>query len=196
MKDHSSPSTFGAPVLLLPGWLNSGPEHWQSRWETAHGYTRVEQNDWIWPLRGDWMARLDEVLQAQVEPAVLVAHSLGCQLVAAWAAHSRHVDKVLGAWLVAPPDTERQDTPPNLHNWRPMVRGKLPFRSKVLASSNDAYCTLERAEGVARDWGSDFFHVGPWGHINGESGLDDWASGHGWMVQWLQQHVKHELKTA
>ena len=138
------------------------------------------------------MARLDEVLLAQVEPAVLVAHSLGCQLVAAWAAHSRHVDKVHGAWLVAPPDTERQDTPPNLHNWRPMVRGKLPFRSKVLASSNDPYCTLERAEGLAHDWGSEFLHIGPCGHINGESGLEDWASGHDLMVQWLQ----HELKTA
>ncbi|WP_204314112.1 alpha/beta hydrolase, partial [Klebsiella aerogenes] len=24
-------------VLLLPGWQNSGPDHWQSRWERLHG---------------------------------------------------------------------------------------------------------------------------------------------------------------
>lgn len=189
MTDQS-PSISAGHILLLPGWLNSDPVHWQSRWEALHGYTRVDQNDWTWPLRGDWMARLDEVIQKRSDPAVLVAHSLGCQLVAAWAAHSRHTAKVKAAWLVAPPDTERQDTPPNLYNWRPMVRGKLPFPSMVLASNNDPYCRLERAEGLARDWGSELTSIGACGHINGESGLEDWAVGHDLMVQWLQSAVK------
>ena len=39
-------------VLLLPGWQNSGPDHWQSRWEARYGYTRVQQHDWMRPLRG------------------------------------------------------------------------------------------------------------------------------------------------
>ena len=63
--------------LLLPGWLDSGPTHWQSRWEALHGCDRVQQDDWLWPRRGDWMARLDDVLQADPRPAVLIAHSLG-----------------------------------------------------------------------------------------------------------------------
>ncbi|MBA4060613.1 MAG: alpha/beta hydrolase, partial [Verminephrobacter sp.] len=46
-------------TLLLPGWQNSGPDHWQSRWEALHGYHRVEQHDWMRPLRGDWSARLE-----------------------------------------------------------------------------------------------------------------------------------------
>ena len=171
-------------VLLLPGWLNSDAAHWQSRWEALHGYTRVEQDDWTWPRRGDWMARLDEVIQQQDAPVVLVAHSLGCQLVAAWAAHSQHTARVVAAWLVAPPDTEREDMPPNLFNWRPMVRSKLPFATRVLASSDDPYCTLERAEGLARDWGSEFELVGPLGHINGDSGLGDWTEGQTRLVQW------------
>ena len=100
-------ATRAAPrVLLLPGWLNSDAAHWQSRWETLHGHRRVEQDDWLWPRRGDWMARLDEVLLADPGPAVLVAHSLGCQLVAAWAGHSQHTARVQAALLVAPPDTE------------------------------------------------------------------------------------------
>lgn len=94
-------------VLLLPGWLNSDPGHWQSLWEQQFGYTRVEQADWAWPLRGDWMMRLDETLLADDSlleaPAILVAHSLGCQLVAAWAAHSQHTARVHAALLVAPP---------------------------------------------------------------------------------------------
>ena len=59
-----------SPVLLLPGWLNSGPEHWQSRWEALHGHRRVEQDDWLWPRRGDWMARLDEVLLGSAQPQI------------------------------------------------------------------------------------------------------------------------------
>jgi predicted alpha/beta hydrolase family esterase len=173
-------------ALLLPGWLNSDATHWQSRWEVLHGYTRVEQDDWTWPRRGDWMVRLDEVIQQQDAPVVLVAHSLGCQLVAAWAAHSQHTARVVAAWLVAPPDTEREDMPPNLFNWRPMVRSKLPFASRVLASSDDPYCALARAEELARDWGSQMEPVGPRGHINGESGLADWTDGHRALIQWLQ----------
>ena len=87
-------------ILLLPGWLDSGPGHWQTRWEALHGDRRVVQDDWEWPKRGDWMARLEEEILAEPRPAALVAHSLGCQLVAAWAAHSRHTDHVRGALLV------------------------------------------------------------------------------------------------
>ena len=115
-----------ARLLLLPGWLNSDGAHWQSRWEVLHGDERVEQDDWVWPKRGDWMARLDEVVLEAERPAVLVAHSLGCQLVAAWAAHSRNAMRVRAALLVAIPDTERVDMAPNLAGWRPVVRRRLP----------------------------------------------------------------------
>ncbi|MCB1978344.1 MAG: alpha/beta hydrolase, partial [Burkholderiaceae bacterium] len=45
------------------------------------------------PLRGDWSARLDEVVVDTHGPVVLVAHSLGCILAAWWAAHSQHTAK-------------------------------------------------------------------------------------------------------
>ena len=96
-------------VLILPGWQNSGPAHWQSRWEALHGYRRVDQHDWMAPRRGDWSARLEEVLLGCNEPAVLVAHSLGCLLTAAWAVHSRNTHRVKAALLVAPGDAEREE---------------------------------------------------------------------------------------
>lgn len=172
MTPHSRPA-----VLLLPGWLNSDSAHWQSRWELLHGFQRVEQDDWSWPRRGDWMARLDEVLLGRSAPAVLVAHSLGCQLVAAWAAHSAHTARVRAAMLVAPPDTEREDMPPNLFNWRPIVRQRLPFPSLVVYSDDDPYCQCRRAEAMIQDWGSEGLCIGAHGHINGESGLGDWPQG-------------------
>ena len=170
-------------VLLLPGWLNSDAAHWQSRWEARHGFRRVEQSDWLWPRRGDWMARLDEVLLESEQPALLVGHSLGCQLLVAWAAHSQHTARVLGALLVAPPDTEREDMPPNLHNWRPIVRQRLPFAATVLYSDDDPYGAVDRALGMAADWGAHAVNIGPAGHINGESGLADWPAGIAWLRQ-------------
>ena len=164
-------------ILLLPGWLDSGPGHWQTRWEALHGDLRVQQADWTWPRRGDWMARLEEVLLDDPRPALLAAHSLGCQLVAAWAAHSSNTARVAGALLVAPPDTERADTPPQLAGWRPMRRGRLPFPAVVVASTDDPFCSPERAAGLAADWGARVVEAGARGHLNAESGLGDWPAG-------------------
>lgn len=166
-----------ATVLTLPGWQGSSPAHWQSRWEGLHGHKRVEQHDWLRPRRGDWMARLDEVVIGEPGPLLLVAHSLGCHLVASWAAHSRHTAKVLAALLVAPPDLERDDMPPQLRAWRPVARTRLPFRATVVASSDDAFCADPRAAAMARDWGAGLVNVGRQGHINSDSGLGDWPDG-------------------
>jgi uncharacterized protein len=168
-------------VLLLPGWLNSGPTHWQSRWEARHGFERVEQSDWLQPRRGDWMARLDDVLLADARPAVLAAHSLGCLLVAAWAGHSQHTRRVQGALLVAPPDVERDDLAPQLSPWRPIPRQPLPFAARVVYSEDDPYCSARRAQGMAAAWGAAASCLGAAGHLNGESGLGDWPEGVAWL---------------
>ena len=167
----------GHTVLVLPGWQNSGPDHWQSRWERLHGYSRVEQHDWDRPLRGDWTARLEEVVLAQRQPVLLAAHSLGCLLAAWWAAHSAHTDRVVGALLVAPPEIERDDLRQAIPGWAPPARQRLPFRAVVVASTDDPYGSAAYASQLARDWGAAFYSVGPRGHVNAESGLGDWDEG-------------------
>jgi len=164
-------------VLLLPGWQNSGPDHWQSRWEALYGDLRVQQHDWMRPLRGDWQIQLEEaVLQAR-RPIALVAHSLGCILVAAWAAHSRQTHRVRAALLVAPGDTEREDLRQMIPGWAPIARGRLPFAACMIAADNDPYCSAERSRAMAQDWGAHYVAAGPRGHINAESGLGDWPEG-------------------
>jgi hypothetical protein len=170
MKPHN--------VLTVPGWQGSGPGHWQTLWEERHGYRRVEQHDWQRPLRGDWTARLEDVLLSCDEPAVLVAHSLGCVLVAAWAAHSRNTQRVKAALLVAPPDVEREELRGQLPSWSPIALDTLPFRSVVVASRNDPYCALDRARGFAQAWGAQFMDHGDAGHINADAGLASWPEGH------------------
>ena len=169
-------------VLVLPGWQNSGPRHWQSRWEALYGDVRVEQSDWMHPLRGDWMMRLDEAIgeleAAEDSPQVaLVAHSLGCQLIAGWAAHSRKTARVRAALLVAPPDVEREEVRGVLHSFTPIVRQRLPFPSLAVISTDDPFCALDRARAMAIDWGSQVLEVRERGHLNSDSNLGDWPEG-------------------
>ena len=173
-------------VLTLPGWQNSGTNHWQSRWEATHGYRRVDQHDWMRPKRGDWIARLEEVLLGCDEPAVLVAHSLGCILTAAWASHSRNTHRVKAAFLVAPGDVEREELRPQLASWFPIPLQRLPFKSVLLGSRDDPYCDFERARLMAGAWGSRFIDYGSAGHINAGSGFGDWPDGHARLAELLK----------
>jgi len=165
-------------VLILPGWQNSGPDHWQSRWERLYGYQRVEQHDWMRPLRGDWIARLEDVLLGCDAPVVLAAHSLGCLQTAAWAAHSRNTHRVRGALLVAPPEIGREDLRDMLPGWSPVLRQPLPFRSVLVASTDDPFGSFGHAHDLAAQWRSTLHPIGPRGHINADSDLGDWPEGH------------------
>ena len=165
-------------MRLLPGWQNSGPDHWQSLWEATHGYTRVTQHDWLRPLRGDWISRLEDVVLDQPAPVVLVAHSLGCLLAAAWASHSRNTHRVKAALLVAPGDAEMEALRPMLSSWSPIPLQRLPFQSVLMGSGNDPYCTEARARLFANAWGAEYIDVGHQGHLNAESGLGLWPAGH------------------
>ena len=182
----TEPST----VLLLPGWQNSGPGHWQSRWENLHGYRRVEQHDWLQPRRGDWCARLEEVnLATPISrgPLTLVAHSLGCLLVAAWAAHSLNTHRVRAALLVAPPDTTDPAIATMIPGWAASpgsaMLQKLPFNNQVMASRNDPYCPWHQALAFAQTWGSNAcIDCGLAGHLNTDSALGDWPQAHDFLL--------------
>jgi uncharacterized protein len=202
-------------TLILPGWQNSGPDHWQSIWEVQHGYQRVMQHDWMRPLRGDWITRLEDhllsinerspqetqrpepknaskntALQAQSsQPAesprkvLLVAHSLGCHLIAAWAALSKNTHLIQGALLVAPPDAAQAQLPLELKSWRPAVLQRLPFKTMCVISSNDPFCAITPGRAMAAAWGSELVELGDKGHINAASGLEDWPQGQAMLAR-------------
>ncbi len=181
-------------IFTLPGWLNSPPAHWQSLWETTFGDVRVQQHDWDTPLRGDWITRLEDTVQnhlakhAQNPEAriAFAAHSLGCHLVAAWAALSPNVHRVTGALLVAPPDPSILDLPPQLHSWKKPVLNRLPFKTTLVASTRDPFCSFTAAESLAASWGSRMVSAGPIGHINADSGLKDWSTGRAMLMELAQ----------
>lgn len=200
----------GVQLLTLPGWQNSGPAHWQTLWETHLGAQRVEQHDWQQPLRGDWISRLEEVVleimlqkternavylkcseakspaESTSAPIVLIAHSLGCHLVAAWAALSRQTNGVRAAFLVAPPDLGRPNAPAALHSWRaPTSLQRLPFPSLLAASNNDPFASLEASQTLAKAWGARFVDLGSLGHVNAASNLGLWPQGQALLQELL-----------
>lgn len=163
-------------VLILPGIGNSGPEHWQSRWEASNpSFQRVLQRDWEKPVCSEWMAVLDAVVARAGPDTVLVAHSLACLLVAHWSASSPR--RLRGALLVAVPDPDAPSFPEDAVGFAAVPKRALPFRSVVVASANDPYASLEYARLCASVWGSGFVNIGSAGHINATSGLADWREG-------------------
>ncbi len=174
------------PVLVLPGYGDSGPDHWQTRWEAADPrLRRVAQRDWLEPKLDDWMAALDREVSACSTPPVLVAHSLGCVLVAHWVERTRRT--VAGALLVAPVDADAlAEVLEAVQSFRPVPLVRLPFPSIVVASDDDVYTRRERAEAFARAWGSRFVGLSGAGHINSESGYGTWPDGRALLDELLR----------
>ena len=167
-------------ILLIPGIGNSGPDHWQSRWQAAHAnYRRVEQRDWDHPVCSEWMAALEHAVASSGAGSILVAHSLGCLLVAHWLQATRL--RVAGALLVAIPDPGERAVPglvqaTGVPASRPCPRGR-GQKSIVVASQDDPYASSGYARGRASSWGSRLVDIGKAGHINAASGLGNGGGG-------------------
>jgi predicted alpha/beta hydrolase family esterase len=165
-------------ILIVPGRTNSGPDHWQSRWQ-RHLKTarRVEQTDWDQPICADWVANIVADVRGATRPAILVAHSCGVSAVAHAAPLLGEVG-IAGAFLVAPADLDGSDEWPAAHGgFAPTPMERLPFPSRLIGSSNDPHCHVERAKEFAAAWGSDLSIVANAGHINTASGHGPWPEG-------------------
>jgi predicted alpha/beta hydrolase family esterase len=179
-------SAVARRVLIVPGLDDSGPEHWQTHWEAAFGYQRVVQDDWRRPSRPDWLSRLSAAVAQSSEPVLLVAHSLGCALVAHFAgvAIAAGRERVAGALLVAPADVDDpQHTPDCLRCFAPLPLAPLGFPATVVASRDDPFVSFPRAEHFAARWGARLVDAGALGHINSDSDLGVWSDGHRWLEQ-------------
>ncbi len=166
-----------AAILIVPGLGNSGPDHWQSRWQAKLSTARrVDQDDWERPRLEPWRGRILAAVAAAEKPVVLVAHSLGAIAVAHAAPELQ--GKVRGAFLVAPPsaraiaDLQQVDA-----GFAAVPLAPFPFPAVVVASRDDGYAHYDEVEELARAWGAEISDAGPAGHINTESGHGPWPEG-------------------
>jgi predicted alpha/beta hydrolase family esterase len=161
------------PIIIVPGWQDSPPGHWQSLWAAQlPGAVRVQQDDWIAPSRKAWIASISRTVLEQDRPVVIAAHSLGCIAIA-------HLPpdvaaRIQGALLVAPADPERRGV---LADFAPVPYQKLPYHNIVVASNTDPFCPVRTAGAYARAWGSEFVRLQNAGHINLDAGFGPWPLG-------------------
>jgi hypothetical protein len=164
-------------ILLVPGFGNSGEEHWLSGWEKKFPHAqRVKVADFNRADRASWVQAIVEGAEAQTKPVMIIAHSLG---VAAVAHAARALPStVRAAWLVALSDWNKPDLIPGVrHDFGPLPRDPLPFPSQLIASRNDPFCDFSTAEDYANAWGSHLIDAGEVGHLNIESGHGPWPEG-------------------
>ena len=166
--------------LILPGYGGSGPQHWQTLWEAGNpAFRRVTQKDWNRPVVSEWADTLERAVSAEDDDVILIAHSLACLLVPHWAGLSLPgvKAKVKAALLVGPTDPSGPVFPKESIGFDPVPFGPLPFRSLVVASTDDPYASPEFCLRCSQGWGSRFEVIGPKGHINAASGLGGWDEG-------------------
>jgi uncharacterized protein len=169
--------TSEASILIVPGFMNSGEEHWQSRWQA-----KLSTASRVWePIlsdarRNDWVDALVNAVRRAEKPVVLVAHSLGVITIAH--AGSALAGKVRGAFLVAPSNVERENLTAGIDPaFAPVPRDPLPFPSILVGSQSDPFCAFDKAGEFANAWGSALVDAGEAGHINVDSGHGPWPEG-------------------
>jgi len=188
-------SVLSITVLVLPGFGNSGPLHWQSLWQASRpDFVRVDQRDWDHPVCAEWVRAIEAAVKRAGPEVVLVAHSLACLAVAHWGSTSH--SPIRGALMVAVPDADGPNFPQAAIGFSETPATRLSFRSTVVISANDPYGSPTHAGQLANAWGSQIVHIGRCGHINASSGLGDWPAGYALLEQLLGEHGAQHRRAA
>jgi predicted alpha/beta hydrolase family esterase len=163
--------------VFLAGYGDSGDGHWQRAWlGRLPNAVWVAHEDWFAAQREEWVADVQKALWQISGPMVVVAHSLGCLLLAEWCRN--HEDpSLVGAFLVAVPNPDGINFPGVVEGFEDPTAMELPFPAIVVASQDDPYADIEFARTIAETWGARFVDIGAKGHINADSGVGDWDEG-------------------
>ncbi|MBI6547546.1 RBBP9/YdeN family alpha/beta hydrolase [Xenorhabdus lircayensis] len=164
--------------LIVPGYTNSGPEHWQSYMERKYSnVVRVQQENWNSPVRNAWVNNLNKTIENTQGDLFLIGHSCGAVTIAQWSFQHEN-SRVKGALLVAPADVDAEDTIPEIKVQRPLpLLKQLPFPATMICSDNDKYLSLEKAHLLARIWGTSLKIIRGAGHLNTAVGYGEWEEG-------------------
>lgn len=177
--------------LNVPGYENSGPNHWHTWLEnTYQGFERVEQVDWLNPEREIWLDQLDATIRSINEPIFLISHSCGSACTAQWLAERYTPESgVVGAVIVAPADVENPVNLPVIGVQAPHGQGKFVIPAHIIASTNDPHCTVERSKELAERWGASIEFIEDGGHLASDDGYGPWP----YLVEVLEVQAGQQL---
>ena len=171
----------GLRRVYLAGLNDSEPEHWQSRWKAQDpDGIWVQHRSWTRPDCAEWLDELEDALEGGDGPTLLIAHSLGCYLAAAWAA-KQALGARLGLFLVAPPDLDSPALRGAATGFEAGLAGPLKAQGVLVASRNDPFAGFGHSLALAERWGLPAVDAGALGHINLASALGHWTLGRAWL---------------
>ena len=179
-------------IVNVPGYTNAGPAHWQTLLEDKFvNFKRVQQQDWLSPVRDLWIQGIEETVSQIEGEIVLVGHSCGAVAIAQWAL-ACDTSKIKGALLVAPADIDRESAIAPIHVQRPLPTEILPFPTKLIYSDNDEHTMRERSEIIGQHWGSELILVKGASHFHTEAGFGEWPEVERWIEQLAGSPLKHK----
>ncbi len=174
-------------IYTIPGLYGSGPDHWQTHWEKLYGYTRIEQADWNNPDYNKWYNNLFEKISSSGEQSVvLVAHSLGCHLIAK--SYPQLKQWIKGIFFVAPPDLDADVLKKNLSGFKsvPVV---FECPSWLVYSENDPFASVQYSKKMGLNYEMKCINVGLKGHINSYSNIGNWDEGI-WLLNQMLKEIR------
>ncbi len=169
--------------LIVPGLNNSDEKHWQTFWEKSlQNTSRVKQRDWDYPQRDEWVQALGDTIQKLDKDTIIIAHSLGVATTVIYLTQNQGKIplNLKGAFLVSPSDIDNIEV---IKSFAPMPLEKLPIPACIVASENDPFVSMERAQSFAKAWDVKLFNAGKLGHINSASDLRDWEQGRKFLAE-------------
>lgn len=181
-------NTIASDVLIVPGLNDSGPDHWQTRWQQRLGARRVVQADWRRPDLARWAGEVERALEQMGEGVYrtwIVAHSFGCLATLKALADSRL--PVAGVFLAAPAD-------PDKFGIGAQLKMRSPAAGLVVGSTTDPWLSWERARQWGARWDLPVLSAGAAGHINVESGHGEWTEGWEWFQQFRRIGADYALQ--
>jgi predicted alpha/beta hydrolase family esterase len=165
-----------ATYLIVPGFTNSGPNHWQTFIQRKYSNViRVEQDDWNSPS-AIWVGKLTQTINETEGDILLVGHSCGAVAIAKWAV-SHSVERVKALILVAPADVDAEDAIEPIREQRPLPTKKLGYKSLLIHSDNDKHLHKSRACELASRWGCETRLICGGGHLHTDAGYGEWLEG-------------------
>lgn len=165
-------------TLIVPGLNGSDEGHWQRHWLLDDPDSRlVDQDNWQCPVLEDWLDRLEAAL-ATVESAYIVAHSLGCLLVANMASRPSAA-KNQGRASGRTRSSRSRGGDASLYRPVRCVSAATACVSQPRRGQHErSLYGLRGARAQCKSVGSDLINLGAVGHINIASGYGRWPEGY------------------
>ena len=182
---HGSFPAMAATILILPGYGDSGPGHWQTLWERGTAGRASSRTTGRIPISTAWTRRLDEALDRTDGP---VGSSRTAWVARWWRMRPRRSDRgsrARSSWR-RPTSTRSAICCPRSKRSRPCRCDNCRSRRSSSAARTTRTPSPRACESFANAWGARHVELDGAGHVNVDSGHGEWPEGQRLLAELLE----------